>query len=334
MDEERVTWDHSYFYVDGERFFPLIQEGASFGNSVLITVPYLAEKEVLNSLYEKASLTVKEGKWIVWELDFGLDKKPLFIQDTSCFFSFGLWMEEFIGKFWDLFKSNTLALILFRGTVDFSSYFIWTEQQELLYQEKLIEYPLLEEKDVRSFFAADLFSEYLQRLCSFLPDTLPVICLLDASSVKSPSVASYLFSKERFGHLLLGLKNSPIALSHFIWEEGEGFGGWIGKGVLPNMDYTEIKVGICLPSFEKMTSKDLSLLDSVFTKFLDEGSRFRVILEGNLHENWDGIDDLVVFSSLLSSQGLRKLRGFLAAGGRIMSVGSSLGLSNEITFSL
>ncbi|MBS0628589.1 MAG: hypothetical protein JSS09_10345, partial [Verrucomicrobia bacterium] len=251
MEEARVTWDHSYFYVDGERFFPLIEEGSNLGNSVLIKVPYLAEKEEFDFLHEKASLAVKEGKWIVWELDFLFDKKPLFIQDSSCFFSFGLWMEEFLGRFWDCFKNNTLALIVFRGTVNFASYFVWTEQQELLYQEKLVEYPSLEERDVRSFFAADLFLEYLQRLCSFLPDMLPVICLLEASSIKNSSIASYIFSKERFGHLLLGLKNSPLALGHLIWEEGKLF----------SSSYKEVKVGICLPSFEKMTSQDLALLD-------------------------------------------------------------------------
>ena len=336
MIEEKITWDHSYFYLEGKKFFPLIQEGDSledFGNSTLITIPYLAEKKVLDSLYEKASLAILQNKWVVWELDFSFDKKPLFIQDASCFFSFGLWIGELLERFWTSFKENTLAFVLFRGEVNFSSYFIWTEQQELLYQEKLTEYPSLAEEDVRSFFAVDVFSEYLQRLCSFLPDTLPVICLLDASSLKSPSIASYMLSRERFGHILLGLKRAPLALSHLTWEEGNSFGGFLGKEV-SFIDDIGVKVGVCLPSFEKMTSQDLLVLDELLVKLQEKGYHFRMILEGNLHESWDGIDDLIVISSLLSTQGLRKLKGFIAAGGRIVFLGSSLGLRDEIEVSL
>ncbi|MES2200250.1 MAG: hypothetical protein V4489_08805, partial [Chlamydiota bacterium] len=305
----------------------------SSSNSVLITIPYLAEKELQDLLYKKASLAVLEKKWIVWELDFFLDKKPIFIQDTSRFFSFGLWIEELLEKFLIPFKENTLAMVLFRGGVDFASYFVWTEQQELLYQEKLAEYPSLEEKDVRSFFAADIFSEYLQRLCSFLPDALPVMCLLDVASLKSPAMASYMLSKERFGHLLLGLKSSPIALGHLVWEAGKAFGGFIGKEASYSVEETEVKIGVCLPSFEKMTVEYLSSLDSMLANLLGRGLGFRVIQEANLHENWDGIDDLIVISSLLSIQGLRKLRGFLAAGGRVVSFGATLELSNEIALS-
>ncbi len=337
MTEERITWDHSYFYLEGKKFFPLIQEGDSIGdfsNSVLITVPYLAEKEVLDSLYEKASLAILQNKWILWEFDFSFDKKPLFIQDASSFFSFGLWIGEFLEKFWTSFKENTLAFIVFRGEVNFSSYFVWTEQQELLYQEKLIEYPSLEEGDVRSFFAVDVFSEYLQRLCSFLPDTLPVICLLDASSLKSSSMAAYMLSKERFGHILLGVKKSPLALSHLTWEEGRSFGGFLGKEGFFSIEDVEVRLGVCLPPFEKMTPQDLIILDDLLAKLQEKGCNFRVILEGNLHESWDGIDDLIVISSLLSAQGLRKLKGFVAAGGRVVFLGSSLDLSDEIEVSL
>lgn len=333
MTEERITWDHSYFYVDGEKFFPLIRQGdpVEDDNSILITIPYLAEKETFDFLYEKANEALSKNKWIVWEFDFSWDKKPLFIQDASYFFSVGLWIGEFLEKFWIPFKESTLAFILFRGEIDLSSYFIWTEQQELLYQEKLIEYPSLEENDIRSFFAADVFSEYLQRLCSFLPDEAPVMCLLDVGSIKSSAKTSYMVSKERFGHVLLGLKNAPIALSHLAWEQGKAFGGWVNKEGKDPVDYPIAKIGVCLPCFEKTTSQDLTLLDDVLEKLQNKGSDFRVILEGSLHENWDGIDDLIVMTSLLGPQGLRKLRGFIAAGGRVVFFGSSLGLDNEIS---
>ena len=115
MTEERITWDHSYFYVDGKKFFPLIQEEYGIdevSNSLLITIPYLAEKDVLDSLQERARLAVLEGKWIIWEISFPWDEKPLFIQDASSFFSFGLWIEEFLGKFWASFKEKHSSFCL------------------------------------------------------------------------------------------------------------------------------------------------------------------------------------------------------------------------------
>ena len=162
---------------------------------------------------------------------------------------------------------------------------------------------------------------------------IPVLCLIDASSLKNLSLASYMFSKERFGHLL-ALKKSSLALSPLTWDEGKGFGGFVGKGSPPSVDYQEVKTGVCLPIFEKMSSDDLLLLEGVLAKLLEKKCNFRIVLEGSLHESWDGIDDLIVISSVLSVQGLRKLRGFIAAGGRIASLGSNLGLSNEIAFSL
>ena len=58
---------------------------------------------------------------------------------------------------------------------------------------------------------------------------------------------------------------------------------------------------------------------------------YRIISELYLTEGWDGIDDLIVFGSAVSRQGIRKLRGFLAAGGRVIHAEAPIGLESEIS---
>ena len=50
---------------------------------------------------------------------------------------------------------------------------------------------------------------------------------------------------------------------------------------------------------------------------------FRLIAEENIITNWDGLDTLIFAPSLLGSQGIRKLQGFLAAGGEVVSLEES-----------
>ena len=343
MEEEtEITFDHSYIYVNHEKFFPIIREQVSdfesldSANGLLISVNCHEQDLDWNALYSQAEQAVSRGKWIVWELEFNLKEKPLFIEDSSSFFSYGLVIEEFLANLWQPFKEKTLGVSLFRGDVDFAKYFLWTEQHERHFQEKALEYPLLNtdphsKEFLKRLFSADVFAEYLHRLASFLPDNLLAFCLLDVSSVESSAELSLLLSKERFQHLLLALKKSKVSLGHLNWEEGSCLGGWFGTGAPYFSTVPEIATGVCLPSGEQMSTDVLASLDKTFLELARFNIPFRVIEESKLNDCWDGIDDLIVLSSSVSAQGLRKLQGFLAAGGRVVSVGSSLGVANEVS---
>jgi len=316
-----VTWDHTYFYVDGEKFLPSFLEDGT-GNTVIIPIPYPLEKENVEEIIATASAASYQGKRILWEFNFEFDKKPLFIQDSALFFSYGLRIREFVEKVYTKFKENTLGAVLFRGGVDFSSYFVFTEEHERLYAEYAEEFPLLGKKESSAFFAADVFVQYLQRLCSFFPDDLAAVCLLDMSFVESGAFAAYLTSKERFGYLLPGIKNGKVPGGYLVWEEGK----LSGRG-------EEAKIGVCLPTLQAVSETAMGLIEELLSRLIEKGVNFRVLPEENLHESWDGIDDLIVISSLLSSQGMRKLRGFVAAGGRIVGVEGPVGIEGEAVFS-
>lgn len=57
-----------------------------------------------------------------------------------------------------------------------------------------------------------------------------------------------------------------------------------------------------------------------FDSLLSEGLALRVIPESLLNAEWDGLDKLYVDYSLVTKEGIRKIRGFEAAGGEVLDL--------------
>src|SRR5207253_86005 len=109
----------------------------------------------------QAESAAQKGKWIFWDLDLGFQEKKAFLQDSSLFFAIGLAIEEFFEKLWKSFQKETLGVSLFKGSIDFSKYFVWTEQHEQYYLEK--EQGSKDsslEPFYRKLFAVDVFAAY------------------------------------------------------------------------------------------------------------------------------------------------------------------------------
>ena len=343
MSRPEITFDSNYLYVNQEKFFPILQEmeySLDLLESVNGAVIYVDCSEDSDFCWESAFVLAEKAleldKWILWDLDFKFQEKRIFLQDTSSFFSCGIAIEEFTEKLWIPFEKRSLGVCLFRGGVDFARYFIWTEEHELLYLEKSKDSAFLKsdpelETVGRKLFAADVFSEYLHRLSSFLPENALPFSLLDVSSIESRAILSVLLSKERFQHLLLALKKSKLPLGCLNWEEGGCFGGWIGSGAPYFSAVHEVKLGVCIPLEENMSKELLDQLEDVFVKLDQMQVPYRVISELYLNESWDGLDELIVFGAAVSRQGFRKLKGFLAAGGKVVYADDPLGLESEMS---
>jgi len=302
--------DHRHFYFEGKKFFPLIAEN---GNTQLLRIPYLAENKELEEILAQAQQIASQGKKILWELELPFSQKPLFIQDSSYFFSLGLWLKDLSQKLYTPLSEHTLGVILFKGTADFASYFLWTEQQEILFQERLAEQPSLSPKLSKFFFSADVLAEYFQRLCSFLPDSLLAFCLVDTSSLSLAETA-YFAIKERFGHLLLGVTPTPLLIGHIKWEGSEN-----QYSLKPT--FTESLVaplGLCLPPLETITDEHISKVSDTLSELNQNNKPVRILTETYLHESWDELDELIIFPDLISTQGKRKVQGFVAAGGSVI----------------
>jgi len=352
-----VRADFNYLYRNDHKFFPVIQEQSlesemlDAANAVLITLSASADADLI---WEKerayAEKVAEEGKLILWELDFGLSLKKIDAADSSLFYSYGIAVDEFVNTLWRELKDSSIGVIIYRGDAHFSHKFAWNEEHKEYFLEKLNSHDSKEEiqaiiesngdrwseslegNKAFELFAADVFAEYYQRLVSYLPDTVMAFALLDVSEQPSLAFLSQLLSKERFQHILLGLKRSAIPAGHLNWEEGSCLGGWIGQNSPYFSTVSEVSLGLCLPPDEAFSDEVYGALNELLHELKEARIPYRIIPESLLTEAWDGIDDIIVFTSTVTVQRKRRLQGFCAAGGRVVCIGESLNLASEIVY--
>lgn len=147
-------------------------------------------------------------------------------------------------------------------------------------------------------FDPALFGDYLKFLTVNIPDRLPVYIFFETSEELNLEHARK-SSCEFFPRFEIRINNQ---VSPFV-----------------SMD---TKLGFLLPSNG----------DVEFQQLIDKSLSIRVIPEQNLVSEWDGLDVLIVDAPLVSKEGLRKLRGFCAAGGRVVYLGHPLELPDEMSF--
>jgi hypothetical protein len=267
------TADHHGFYHKNAPFYPVEGE-----NIASVRLPARLSDDLTWIVGEAGELEcahkmVAEGKFLFWEIDLGLEDLQLMPEDSSSFYSFSLALEEFTKRVWPNFQEHTFGVSLYRGGADFSSLFPSSHWEREGSDEQL--------------HTTQLFSEYLHRLVSFLPDAALIFALIDLPAELSFARQCQLFSKERFESIHLGFQSGHALAT----------------------------VGICLPGDDHITRSVLEQFDAAAAGLIAEGTPFRVVAEEKLTEEWDGLDRLIVFPSAVSARGKRKLLGFIAAGG-------------------
>jgi hypothetical protein len=305
---EMITSDHKRFYRNGEAFFPKIQNAAfpiqEWSDAVLLPLraslqddlDWSKEKQIAEQILEKK-------KAIFWELDLQFDN----LSDSSAFFAHARAVEEF-SKFTAAYAAHTFGVCLYRGSAEFSS----------LLPPSACDEEILQEHDFR-LFCADALASYLHRLISFLPESVLPFGFFDASTISSPAYAAQLLSQERFQFLHLGLKGARFPF-HGLGFGEDGLGtGWIGDRDCAS-PYLEVSAAaVCLPSDAYCNPKILGQIDELLLALKSQEVLFRIIPEERLTEEWDGLDRLFVIPESISPQGRRKLQGFAAAGGEIIT---------------
>lgn len=251
--------------------------------------------------WEKERKRAQEAEQkITWVLDLGLDGPYFPIDDPLSFQGLLLGLAQFTETFYPEFAENTEKIILYKGSWDFSSHFRWNEKQEENFQLWQEERPLVSPREKKRLFCADAFAYYFQMLSHKLPLEAP-LALEFTDMPKEPSVAAELvISKERFEYFEL----------------------------ITNREATSSRA-VLFPCLEKSTQNVLDHIETLFQKI---PSPYRVIHESHLTEEWEGVDHLIVLREALSELGFRKLQGFNAAGGTVVTEGEFLGLPLEIGF--
>lgn len=220
-------------------------------------------------------------------LDFGW--KTLDPFDPAVFNANLLAVEEFAKRFPD-----SKRVVLARTSGQFSRLLAPSEKME----ERRLESGLDEE-----IFCAELFSEYLHRLASVLPDDTEPVVMVDLSERESLADMVLLFCKRRFEHFKLLFSDLAVPI------EGEA------------------STIVSLPQDEKY---DPELMGLLFNRL----KNFKCIPEELLNEHWDEVDAIIVDPQTLGAAGRRMLCGFEAAGGLIISTGGPMGFENEASLDL
>lgn len=285
---------------------------------------------------EAARKYVENGSKIFWDMDLGLFSRldrPL--SNQTQFQTFCLSLEHFRDTLWKEFKDQTIGLGICSMDIDFSKGFPWDEEQlsnwhgwlqdhfdtvQILNDETGSDFKGFEKSDPRTagnvlmqhvvrLYCRDALAEYLGLLVARLPDALPIYTTLKAGEIKDPLFLAQLSARDRFDRLNLELKNfsEPFSLVS-----------------------AEANVAICLPSIECVRPSHCAGLREAMEFLKKLSVPFRIIPESLLITEWDGLDDLIYSPAGLSYQGRRKLQGFCAAGGRLISTGPLLGLPYEI----
>jgi hypothetical protein len=281
------TGFHQKLLLDGKPFHPSIYEGEGEPppgfNGVRLILD--ASESSLLDWKEQMKLArdfAQKGLFILWELQFSL---PIFPPvDEVQFLTLSLSIQHFVDTIWPEFQHATFGVALFRGSYDPH------QREELL--------------------------NYLKGLAAILPEEVACFIFLDTSSLTTPDAYFDAICFAGYGHLKLIIKGNhmeryPYATPALAWESSSSPLGYCGEAYQSPLPEIQIPIALCLP--EQLPHEFPFAIEKLATPF-------RVIPEALLDQMWDGIEQLYVFPHCLSEWGLRKIRGFIAAGGIVTSL--------------
>lgn len=282
------------------------------------------------------SLAKAEGKKVLWELNLGLfDSLRHPLGSEMQLKTLGLALNHFFESVWN---ESHLGVILYRGSADFSRAFPWDAEQEENFLSWLkdfeggVDTPL-----ARKLFCRDACTEYLNLLQGFLPDEVPTYLLYDCSGLEEIGEAALLLDPERTARFLRILKEAPLGHREGIWETAKAplidHALYLGTGA-PLQEKEPAAYGVFLPTMHEYFTQDLAPLEKGIQWLREKGLPYRLLTEEQLISDWDGLDYLLVAPALVNPMAFRKLRGFVAAGGTVVSLGKPLGLEIETTLDI
>lgn len=276
-------------------------------NAVKITIDGRADGSLNWKLARTAALNaVGQGKKILWNLDLGLPNRlQAPITDQTQFLTLGLSLDHFRDTLWKELQTHTIGLCLYEGNVDFK-------------------FGVVEES---LFFSRNAIAEYLDLLAQRVPDIIPLFVMFDTTSIEKRFLLTELISKESF-HRFQRFVTDGVVPARCITGKQLGY---IAKSP-KSFEQETASIGICIPALE--SNGNFQEFEQALEHIIKNKKSYRFIPESSLTTEWDGLDYLLVKSDCVSVQGLRKLKGFCAAGGEVLTLGGPIGVPNEQEFSI
>jgi hypothetical protein len=311
------------FFLNDHPYTPAISLKSEFSEKCdMITIPL--DLKLTSSLEWHHSLKladegVKKNKKLLFNLELGLADLPAPFSDEGQFRSLLLGIEHFKETILTPFKDSVFGIIFYKGSIDFSSSLKWhgeLKQNYLSFLGERMDLPPL-----KRLFCLQESVDFLRSCGSILPEEIPQFLLLDTTELSSVEEFFQLTAKEHFYFFHLGISHpftfSPLCIMpHGSWEKERVF-------FLTSQRAT---LALCLPSRYPLTFR------KNFQEIEQLNRPFRILCESQLAQDWDGVDELIIFSDALTKQGRRKLCGFCAAGGKVITIGNLCGLEEEYPF--
>lgn len=285
---------------------------------------------------EAARDAIEKGYLLRWHLDLGLFNQLAYpLSHRSQFLSLSLSIQHFLETIWPIFKENTQDILLYKGSADYSHLFNWEEEQKeglkkwLENAYKTID-ALNEESDLSfvsfedihpvelqktkagrrwlALFCRDVSVDYLNLLIAHIPDEIPLTIELDVDHSDDFCLQAQLTARDKY-------ERAHLKLSKEITQ-------------------VDAPIAVCLPPSSLIKASAVQGLHEAMQKLQDTKQPFKIIPETFLITEWDELNVLIVTPQGVSSEGRRKLLGFCAAGGLIVTLDNLLmNLPNEVLFS-
>lgn len=260
----------------------------------------------LQSLCKWPSLekSLEQGFFCNLYLDFGFSHKEMHFLDEMAFSSYQTAIEECL-KIISPYKNQIQEMILYQGNGYFgeaiSSYEDTRENYSSWSEETFGKVSF--SSHTLHIFSIRILMEYLHRLSACIEDIS--VATHFSGIKKSPAHLAELFAKEYFPYIRLGGLKDP----------------YLKK---------DTSVGLVVP---KLGHMNYDLFNQITEILHQKNITYSLMQEDFICDSWQGIDDLIVLSDTMQTNGFRMLEGFCAALGRIVSAGkTSLPVEEVISF--
>jgi hypothetical protein len=365
-----LKWNETHYSFGTEVFIPMIYEGPILSstdlsgfNAVSLNLNGTISSDLnWKEAREEALKAIDQGFFLFWNMDLGLFADLSFsLSDQTQYAALTMSVNHFCESLWKEFSDQTIGLCLYRGNADFNSMISWDASQRHNFQNwlkrgfekasifsKEIEVEItgfhhidenllkktLKGRQLLQLFCCDVVAEYLDLLIVNVPDALQPYLLFDTNISEindHPALWAQLISKERFARWHCAITKSPLPLQDLSWRCQSSPFGFINSKPLLIPSQKQNTIGFCLASMEYIRPSYYKKMNEVLKQLIKNETSFRIISEIFLISEWDGLDYLLVVAETVNLQMRRKLQGFCAAGGTVVTIGEKLGLVLEMT---
>lgn len=281
---------------------------------------------------------VKKNYFVFWELDLGLFSHlrwPLY--DQTQFLALSLAVRHFRDAVYSEFKEQTAGLSLYRGTLNFydqlakhddfqKGFDLWLKDH---FNINSVNAPSEWTELLMQIYGREAACEFMHQLQQQLSSDLTPTLLFDIAETNDPVALAMLLSPEgQLQGFNRAVSQSPLPYEAFTPK----LHGYISSKPIAQKSVPAPNMGIVLPALHDFLPNVQQALDSLMEKLNKRNLAYRFVPESFLTVQWQGLDSLIVISETINDKAIRKLHGFCAAGGIIISFGKPLRLPEETSF--